>query len=379
MNKRSGFSLIELMLCLVLVSLMAILFIKGFRTMAFGYEDSKRVSNQQLDARDFMAIISMDLKNTGLKNFVTSTSFKSVVNHPVYGVSVSDSDISSFIYKNGTPGDTLSIIQIPLNNKGGWLGRIDTISYLIRNDTLIRTLSGSSIALASAVSALQFEYGVYVSDSIVLSQSPVSTASSGATSWQASGSGTLSIEPGCLDVSLTSGQGFLKYSTPYAVEANRRYSIHLKLTASGGFPKNLDSLRFSFRRSDNTIASSEKFLPFGSDITLTVPMSSSGDFYPTLDYFAKGTGTIQFSEIEIKCVTLNSYVWTSTPTTAQKGSVRAIRVSALTYSKGSSGVQTKGGDFTLGDMTIHCSPSKYSWRVYSQTVFTPNNGTLSGN
>ena len=71
MNKN-GVTLIELMIYIILFSIVAVLIGSQMKTMVTGYSGGKQISRLQSDSRDFIAVISRELRNTGFKRYLLS-------------------------------------------------------------------------------------------------------------------------------------------------------------------------------------------------------------------------------------------------------------------------------------------------------------------
>jgi prepilin-type N-terminal cleavage/methylation domain-containing protein len=384
LNKH-GFTLVELLVYIVLFAIISLFVGKQFKALVDNYASGKRVSKQQLDSRDIVAAMSREIRNTGLKVYLHNVATDSYTRTVAPGVVASATDNSSFIHKQGDPGDTLQIFAARLSSTGEWLNAVDTIKYYLDGTTLMReyktTGSSQTGIFADNVFALQFAYGICASSDILFNETPMTISPT--TVWTrniVTGSPKPDVSYGTNSIILTfsagAATGNLKYTTALSVTANRSYSILLQAVSSNGFPDNLDWLRFVFATGSGTILGSEKFRPFSDNtqITVAVTASATSDAYAILEYSAKGTGTLEIKGIKATCTKLGAYTWSNNPSASEKLNVKAIQIFLLTRSSGKAGAKTTT-PITVGEVSVQRSGS-YSWRLTTETVEVPNNNVF---
>jgi type II secretory pathway component PulJ len=377
MKNRSGITLVEIMLYIVLFSFMALLFNKQMASFINQYTAGKSTAKQQLDARDIILILTSEIQGMGLKIYRVTGGWAIAT-----GVTVSTTDLSSFVHKQGDPNDTLTLYKAELDNNGNSTNITDTIKYYVNGTSLTRNFkatggTATSGVVAENVYALQFLYGTNLTNTVLFDQStftPASwalTNSSGTAPTRANGTNNTALT---FSVTAT---GKLQYSSSLAVTTNQKYLINLTIIPSGSFPKNLDSLNFTFRKvSDNSLVGSEKFLPQKTGNQLTLITNATGNVYASIDYYARGTGSINIQGISATCIELGSYTWMNNPTAiTDKQKIKAIRLQMLTRSDQETGVKNTGS-VVIGDATVSTS-GNYSWRAYDEIIETPNNGSLN--
>ena len=129
---------------------------------------------------------------------------------------------------------------------------------------------------------------------------------------------------------------------------------------------------------------SKQFQTIGNVLELAFPMEDNSDAnqgYAYLYFYASGAGRLVIKGVVVRCTRFESYKWaydfgsTGNPPITDKIYVKAIRVYLLTRSSG----KTESKDNTsivVGDRTISRSgQDNYTWRLYTETIEVPNNGT----
>jgi len=377
---RKGFTVTELLIYIALLGLVSLLIGKQFKSLTDNYAKGKQVSRQQSDARDVVTMISREIRNTGLKVYLQSSGTDSYTRVVAPGVINGSGDSSSFTHTQGDPGDGLTILKAHLSSAGALLG-IDTVHYYLEGNSLRREYrtAGSSPAIstiAENIYALQFRYGILGSSEQLLDETPLSSPS---VKWsltnQTGTAPSRTDQTNSITLSFTAAAtGRLEHSTSFSVTADSKYAILLMINAEYGFPKQLDSLRFAFRNTGGVTIASEPFLPWCDSLWITVPVpTTSAQTYATIDYHAKGAGTLTIKGIEVKCIESGVYTWSDNPSTsADKKNVRAIRMYMLIRSdqKAAAG---DGSAVNVGEISVSRS-ADYAWRLYTETIETPNNG-----
>ncbi len=367
----------ELLVYIALFAIITLFLGKQLKTIVNNFASGKQVAKQQADARDVISIMARDIRNTGLKVYLSSSTPDVYVKTVAPGVVV-DADQSSFVHEQATPGDALTIYKARLNGTNTALLGVDTIKYYLSGTALMRDYKSTGIALTASqlaenVYALQFEYGVIASIASLFDQSPITSPS---TKWSFSGStGSKSNGTDNFTIAVTAaGTGYAKYTptTSLSVVADQKYLVSLVIEPSNGFPENLNWLRFSFKKTGDVIVGSEKFLPYSGTIILTVPVTSSDPVNAFIEYDAKGAGQLLVKGVEAQCSKLGAYTWKFNPTAAEKLNTRAIRVYLLTRSANKTNTKiTKS--ITIDNATVNCT-GQYTWRQLTEIIDIPNNG-----
>jgi prepilin-type N-terminal cleavage/methylation domain-containing protein len=374
MNQK-GFTLIELLIYIVLFGFLSVLINRQFNSLVQNYISGQKIARQQTDARDIIGLMLREIKNTGVKVYISNVS-GSLIKDTADGAFVSTTDRSSFIHKQGATTDTLIIYKARLTSTGN-LEFMDTVAYYINGSSLIRDLKTTDSphanisTIAENVYALQFQYGISGSNVTLFDQDPITAAN-----WTLNTlSGSAPTKTGTTDITLTFGAaatGNLKYNTKCSVDANSTYSVSLQITPLNDFPKNLDSLRFTFKNGA-TLLGSESFKPYSSAKLITIQNSNfTGNADMSLEFYAKGSGSLLISGIQSTKVEDSSFTWSSNPAMADKRNVRAIRVFVLTRSE-KAGTKSSA-PIKLGDITFTPPAGEYTWRLNKETIAVPNNG-----
>ena len=376
MNRRSGLTLLELMIYIAIFSVMFLGFSKQMSSLINQYTVGKSTTKQQIDARDIISILTGEIQNMGLKIYCTAGGVAVAT-----GVMVSESDKSSFVHKQGNPNDTLTFYKAELDNNGVWTNITDTVQYYVNGTSLTRNFRATggivtSGVIAENVYAIQFLYGSNATNTVLFDQSTFVPAS-----WTLTNStGTAPTKTNGTNNALLSfsaaANGKIKYETSLAILANQKYLIDLTIIPSGNFPKNIDSLNFSFRKtSNNAIVVSEKFLPQKSGNQMNIVANSTEDVYACIDYCSHGNGTFDIKGIKVTCIELGTYTWMNNPTATDKQNIKAIHIQLLTRSDKETGMRT-ASPLLVGDVTV--SPSgNYNWRLYDELIETSNNGEIN--
>ncbi|MBN1575671.1 MAG: hypothetical protein JW913_03915 [Chitinispirillaceae bacterium] len=380
MNKK-GVTLFELLVYIGLFAIISLLIGRQFKLLINNYSSGKQTSRQQTDIRDVLGLMVREIRNMGLKTYFTGAGGMTKITKD--GITVNETtDLSSFNHTQqgtGAYNDALEFFKIQVDDDGDYK-RTETIKYYVEGTTLRRDFQTdvgfpkhTNSVVAENVYALQFQYGVLGADDLVFDQDPLTTAS-----WTHSGAATWTTANKSLTLGAGGGTGYLKYpktGTAPSITANQKYSIFLTIEPSGGFPDNLNWLKFSFQNSGRTTTyGSEQFKPYpGTTVSLTVAVTSSLPAYAYLDYSATGAGTLVISGIEVHCSELGAYDWKDNPATAEKVNVRAIKMYVLTRTKGKATSSAEDKDIIVGEKTYTAS-GEYTWRLYTETIETPNNG-----
>jgi hypothetical protein len=382
LNKK-GVTIIELLIYLALFGILLMLIGRQFKGLIGNYSSNKHISKQQTDTRDILGLMVREIRNTGLKIYFSGGS-GALTKNVQPGIIANITDSSSFTHgqqKANTYYDTLSIFKIRLNNSSNYTCT-DTIKYYVNGTTLWRELKSTQTpkytnsVVAENVYALQFQYGVIAANDLLCGQLPLTTPST--SSWPVTGTPSPSVSYGTNSITIAvtgAATGSLKYKTNLSIAANRKYTVLLQIDPSGGFPQNLNWLQFSFKKKENdAILGSEKFMPYTSDISITVPVHSNpqSTAYAVLDYSTTGAGTLVIKGFEVRCSELEAYSWKNNPAVADKRNVRAIKMFVLTRTSDKAGTKVST-PIVVGEVSVPRSGA-YTWRLYTETVKIPNNG-----
>lgn len=367
---EKGITAIETAIYIVLFVMVSLFIARQFRSITENYSSSKRVTRQMAETRDILSLMVRELRNTGLKIYMqpTGSSYTKMIAQNTFLTDPQDS--SSFVHTQGDPGDKIKFYKAVLNSSGGFLS-VDSISYYLQSNKLMREHNNNITELADNVYALQFEYGILGTGSgTILNQDPITPSL-----WTlTNNSGTSPTKSGTTELILnfTAGAtGYLSFNNSVNITSTQIVSATITGSSSKGFPDNLDSLRLSIK-SGATIKGGESFRIYKKDVNLvfTVQQVTGGNVY--LEYWAKGRGKLTIKSIEIKGESASSFQWTFNPSTNQKRYVRAIKIYLLTRSKGKTSTKISG-PITVGEVTVTRS-GDYTWRLETEIVPIPNNG-----
>jgi len=361
---RKGVTLIELLVYIVLFSVVTLFIGSQMKQLLGGYTSGRRISKLQAESRDVLAMLSREIRNTGLKTYLVSSGPGTF--NPLTDPGTYLPDSSSFVHKEGKPGDSLTIYKLRLNDNGNKTG-VDTIQYYLDGTTLKRYTEGKSIDIAENVHALQFQYGVLAMDSLLLNHSMTPG------NWNAPYGVDLS---GSLKASISqSGSGSIKSHQKFRIAKDQRIRVRFQVSASGDFPQNLDSIRCSIiRSSSNSVIASERFLPNGSEMNIVMPVRAENDAVLSFDYWCHGKGELNISSVEVRRADLGEYKWENDPAGSKKKAVKAIKIIALVRSSGKTAASSNQ-NIAIANIQVPVS-GPYFWRVVKETVEILNNGTF---
>ncbi len=362
---RKGVTLIELLVYIVLFSVVSLFVGAQMKQLLGGYSSGRRVARLQSEFRDVLAMLSREIRNTGLKTCLISGGSGTLTTSIDPGAYLSDS--SSFIHKEGNPGDTLTIYKLRLNDNGDKTG-VDVIQYYLDGTTLKRYAEGKRIDIAENVHALQFQYGVLAMDSLLLDQRTINP-----NDWTV----PYGVEKiGSMKVKISSASsGSIKSLQSFRISRDQRIRVRFQVSASGDFPQNLDSIRCSIiRSSSNSVIASERFLPNGSEIGIVMPVRAENDAKISFDYWCHGKGELNISSAEVRRADLGEYRWENDPISSKKKAVKAIKIFALVRSSGKA-TAALNQNISVANVQVPVS-GPYVWRVVKETVEVLNNGTF---
>ncbi|HEX3020661.1 MAG TPA: prepilin-type N-terminal cleavage/methylation domain-containing protein [Chitinispirillaceae bacterium] len=365
---RNGVTLIELLVYVVLFSVVSLFVGSQMKQLLGGYTSERRISRLQSESRDVLAMLSREIRNTGLKTSLISSgpgSFSTVIDPWAYLP-----DSSSFMHKEGNPGDTLTIYKLRFDDNGESKG-VDTIQYYldVNEKVLKRNSGGQRIDVAENIHALQFQYGVIAIDSLLLDQKTINP-----NDWSVAVGATKS---GAMKVSVPSSvtSGSITCNTTFRISKAQRIRARFQILGSGNFPANLDRIDCCIRNSEtNTIIANERFLPNGSEFNIVMPVPATSSAVFSFDYLCHGSGDLEISSVEVRRVDIGEYKWEYDPVISQKKAVKAIRIFALVRSSGKAAAASNQ-NITIANIPFETS-GPYVWRVVKETIEVLNNGAF---
>lgn len=367
MNSK-GLTLVELLVYVTLFGIISLFITKQVMQLSGNYADTRKMTKMQMGSRDILAAISRDIKNTGLKKFLSKNGTGNLTIEVKHGA-VHATDSSSFMHREGNPGDTLTIYKIFIDDNGDYKS-LDTLNYYLEGTGLKRSLGKSgknSVTIAENIHALQFLYGVFAVDKLLLDQKTVDPDKWDVPAF-AGKSGAMSVT-----VPFNNYSGSIECGTTFKIEKMQRIQTRFIVSASGGFPDNLDSIKLCVKRS-GTVLASEKFLPNGSEIKVVMPVPAAINANVSFDYWCHGSGNLNISSVEVRRSDIGEYIWVNNPDPLLKKAVKAIRIIILVRGPENRG---SGSDqnVTVGNVNINTS-GQFIWRVLNETVEIINNGAF---
>lgn len=356
MNKN-GATLLETILYVSLFSIVSIIIGSQMNAIVKSFSSGTRISTVQATGRDALAGMSRKIKNTGFKSYLAGTT---LIQDP--GAIYADS--SSFIAGEGKHGDTLTTLQVNLDNQGNFVS-IDTTRYFLNGNNLCLRSGNKTTIVSKDVYALQFQYGILGADSLLITEDPFSNSNwtlSGCT-WGA-GSGVITTSTSS-NVSIECQKNF---TPPFPC----RLSVKFKVEPSGGASP-ADSMLWSIKTvSGGTLKGAASFKPLTKDNTVIIPLPSVPLCKLSLNFTKVQSGTIKISYVYLRIIDRGAYTWIDKPLTAQKRFVKAIRVYILSRSAKKTGTY-ENSPIIVGNDTIPRS-GPYTWRLNTELIEVPNNG-----
>lgn len=356
MNKK-GATLLETILYVSLFSIVSIFIGSQVNSIVKTFTSGTRTSTIQASGRDALAGMSRKIKNTGFKSYLAGTT---LIQDP--GAFYPDS--SSFIASEGKHGDTLTTLQVNLDNQGNFVS-IDTTRYFLNGNNLCLRSGDNTTIISSDVYALQFQYGILGADSLLITEDPFSNSNWTLTgcSW---GTGT--------GVVTTSS------STSVSIECQKnftppnpcRLSVKFKVEPSGGTAP-ADSMQWSIKTaSGGTLKGTSSFKPAAKDNTIIIALPSVPLSKLSLNFTKIRSGTIKISYVYLRIIDRGAYTWVNKPLTSQNRFVRAIRIYILSRSAKKTGTNVNT-PIIVGNDTIPRS-GPFTWRLNTEFIEIPNNG-----
>lgn len=363
---KKGVTLIELLVYVVLFAVVSMLIGSQMKQLMGNYANGRQISKLQSDSRDILAMISREIRNTGLKTHLISAGtnkFSTAIDAGAY----LHSDSSSFVHKEGNPGDSLTIYKVNLNDNGDRIGT-DTIKYYLRGATLKRSAAGKEMDIADNVHALQFQYGIFAVDSLLMNQMTINP-SDWSVPYGASKSGSMSVSmPYAIN-------GSIRCNNIFKIAKDQRIKVKFQMSASGDFPANLDSIKCCIKQYGSTyVLASERFLINGSETKLVMPVPAVNSAILSFDFWSHGKGTIDISSAEVRRADIGEYKWVDNPVGSLKKTVKAIKIYALVRSNGNAG-GASNQNLSIANINVSTT-GQYAWRVVKETIEILNNGAF---
>jgi hypothetical protein len=371
---QKGVSLVELLIYMVLFSIVALLIQKQITHMQMASCRDKQLSEIQMNSRDAYELLVREIQNTGCKVYLSELT-NGLERH--YDPLAYISDSSSFVHKQGNPSDTLKIYKTHLSENGGY-ERSDSIEYYLKDSTLVRKIDNKELRICPNVYALQFQYGIVASDSLVCNlYSPSNWAAisvkGSAPNLEVQGSTVI-----CAFNSHSASEGRIYNISSFSVPVAERLKVSLNLNPSPELLANLDSAYCSIFDGSHEVCF-ERFIPQNTPTTLMLSSPAVTNAKIAIRYWLKnGSGTsetLAIASVLIKRKDDGSYAWDYDPPSNKKKYVRAINIAMLARTKGNTGVSHGDTPISIGDITYKKYQTlQYSWRSYDELTPVPNNG-----
>jgi type II secretory pathway component PulJ len=367
LNSR-GVTLLELVIYIALTAMVIVLISSPFKGMLKSSAASKQVTRMQSTSRDALAMMSREIRNTGLKrySFAASDTFNSTIIPKTY----LSTDSSSFTLKQGNPGDTLIVYKATIDDAGLCTGGVDSVKFYLKADTLKRNYNGAEIVLGYDFYALQFKTGLLAKDSLLFNASPITVAK-----WTGSGvNSVLAMNGTGLSIACSgAGSGTVTSVNTLSVSPAARIELHFNIRNITGIPEKVDSLQWLVLNSSSTVVASENSKPglTSADLIIPVPSAVSGGKIQ-IKTVCNGAATFVLDSLEIRTVDRGAIIWSDTVAVKDKKYVKALKVFLLQRTHGKSDSQTSTA-IDVANVTISRSGA-YSWRLLSETVEILNNG-----
>jgi hypothetical protein len=166
---------------------------------------------------------------------------------------------------------------------------------------------------------------------------------------------------------------WIRCNSSFKITSKQIITVYCNIIPQNGIDHNVDSLYFSIKNIYGIVLGFEKFIPYAQNIILRIPVTASNQAYAVIDYWCKGPETITISNLMIRRTEQGVFDWSYNPQTVkEKRNVRAIRIHLLTRTGEKAGT-TASDPINVGEVTV--TPSgEYTWRLYTESVETPNNG-----
>lgn len=367
MNSR-GVSLIELMIYIVLTAIIVVTFSAPFKDILKHSAASKKNSQLQSSSRDAISILSREIRNTGIKRYPISPN--SNIFDPTIIMNAFLPDSSSFMLKEGNPGDTLTIYKASINDAGQCTGGADSIQFYLSADTLKRKFNGTAMNLTQGVYAMQFKTGLVKKDSLLFKDSTFFTShwiKGGVCSHIMTSNNHLSI-----DFS-GAGSGSVVSVNTFDIQPAARIKVKFSLT---GTTDKIDTLRWSILDNSNSTVGSEIFKPGITDGEYIIPVPAAVTFGKIqFEAVCNGAASVVLNSLEVRTIDRGGIIWSDTVSVNEKKNVKALQICLLlrSSSQTDSPINTA---IAVANVVVNRT-GHYSWRLLKETVEIPNNGLFN--
>jgi hypothetical protein len=368
MRNQKGVTLVELLVYMALFGIVALIIQSQYSKMASIIHREKQITGIQMDSRSILSILLKEIQNTGCKIYFTDAS--DGFNKNIDALSFQN-DSSSFVCEEGNPSDTLKIYKTILTSTGGY-ERSDSVKFYLTGDSLIKERDNKKANIRGGVYALQFQYGVTASDSMIYDLYPLPSPANWMVSNMEGTAPTVQAQGNLTQVAFTgAATGRVYYLNSFSIAKDQQLKISLWLSPNTSFVNNFDSAYCSVYDGDVRVGY-DKFIPNGlkTDVIVSVPQKSGLKI--AIDYWVKGSGAILINGAEIRRFNDGEYTWLDNPPQNKRKLVKAIKVNILTRSKANAGVIVDT-PVTVANISYPRS-GKFLWRSFEEVIFTPNNG-----
>ncbi|MBN1601185.1 MAG: hypothetical protein JW915_06225 [Chitinispirillaceae bacterium] len=354
MNKK-GTTLLEIIIYISLFTIVSIFIGTQVNSLVKAFSGGTKMSTLQGTARDALAVMAREIKNTGFKSYLAGTT---LIIHP----SASFPDRSSFIAGEGNPGDTLTIVHVHLEQNGTFSDTVRT-KYFLNGTDLCKTTNNATTILSNNIFGLQFQYGILGASDTFIQQEPIVN-----NTWSLTG-GTWGGSPGV--ITTTSNTNVSAECQTTFSTTPCRLSIQFRVEPNGTSPSDTLYWKVVPGYSSNAVGSAG-FKPSPLDNEVIIPVNALNNGKIVLSFKKVREGSLVIKHVMVRRIDRGAFSWTDLPSAAEKQFVKAIRINILSRSAG----KTNTKDNTpvlIGNETIP-RDGPYSWRINTVTVEIPNNG-----
>lgn len=356
MNTK-GATLLETILYVSLFSIVTIFIGSQINSIVKSFTSGTRTSLVQASGRDALAGMSRKIKNTGFKSYMAGATF---IQDP--GAFYADS--SSFIASEGKHGDTLTTLLVNLDRQGKFVS-IDTTRYFLNGTNLCMRSGSKTTIVSNDVYALQFQYGVLGTDSILIQENPLNSAN-----WALTGC-TWGAGPGVITTN-SSDSAKIECQNSFKLSNSCRVSVKFKVEPSGGTAP-ADTMQWSINSAySGSLKGSASFKPASKDNEIIIPLPSFVLSRLSLKFTKVRSGSIKISYVYLRIIDKGGFTWVDKPLASQNRHVKAIRIYILSRSAKKTGTSENTPVIVANDTIPRSGP--YTWRLNTEIVETPNNG-----
>lgn len=352
---RKGATLLEIIIYVSLFAIVSIFIGTQINSLVKNFRGGATTSVLQGTARDALAVMAREIKNTGFKTYLAGTT---PITHP----SASFPDRSSFIAEAGKPGDKLTIVNVRLEPDGSFSDTVRT-SYFLNGTDLCKTTNNNTTILSNNICALQFQYGILGASDTFIRQEPIVN-----TNWSLSG-----CTFGAAGVINTSSNpnASAECQTTFNTTTPCRLSISFRIEPSGTSPTDTLYWKVVSGYSAKTMGS-VRFKPSSTDNEVIIPVDALSNGKIVLSFRKVRDGSLLMKYVTVRRIDRGAFTWTDLPSAAEKQFVKAIRISILSKSTGKTNTK-ENTPVIIGNDTIQ-RDGPYAWRLNTEVVEIPNNG-----